>query len=121
MVRWYAIRGVGDCTGPFRAARDAGERWCDCQNWGGAQAVAMPVEWIAPFVRWGESHPMYGGYPDSRLAQWLRVCVQRPIKTSVPCLVEHGLAASLNSPKQANHRAIWYIGDERSGLEYAWK
>src|SRR5262245_37375054 len=25
MVRWYAIRGVGDCTGPFRAARAAGE------------------------------------------------------------------------------------------------
>jgi hypothetical protein len=121
MVRWYAPDNNPAEGRPFRKAIAADERWCDCVHWGGAQAVAMPVAWIESFVHWGESYPEHGTAPDSRLREWLRKRVRRPVKTSVPCLAEHGLAPSLNDPTHRfDHRAISYIGDDRSALEYAW-
>jgi hypothetical protein len=121
MVRWYAPDNNPAEKRPFNAALADGEPWCDCVHWGGAQAVAMPVEWIDAFVHWGESYPEHGTAPDSRLREWLRARVRRPVKTSVPCLVEHGLADSLNDPShEYDHRAIAFIGADRSALEIAW-
>lgn len=120
MVRWYSGNLNPEERRPFERAREADERWYDCSHWGSAQAVAMPVAWIERFVHWGESFPEHGGLPDSRLREWLRARVRRPVRSSVPCLVEHGSHPSLFNPAAPTHRAIWYIGNDRSALEYAW-
>ena len=92
-------------------------RWIPFVHWGGVQAVVIPVPWIEGFVEWGESFPVYGKFPDGRLAAWLWKKVHKPAWTTLPSLVEHTQPSLMGNSK---HRATWFLGENESALGIAW-
>jgi hypothetical protein len=88
-------------------------------NWG--PAILLPVSDIEPMLAWVEEHCHMPHY-DVRLAYWY-LHQGRPVWYTMPSLVDHridGDSLVWDLPSQERRRALYFIGEERSGADLDW-
>jgi hypothetical protein len=96
----------------FEWARNDGSCWVSVQNVTWAVALAMPVEFIGPWLNWCDDFvsPEYK-HDDYRLAMYLRATKRRAWCTC-PSLVDHDTTVkSVLGHGAGNRRARVFIGD----------